>query len=319
MDALGSLLGAGAGIIGGGMELGSMLMTPGALNKVGTPFAAEMASAIPRHLKWKLGSGLCLAAGAVFDSSVALAKSFKAETQGDGDAARAYRASALAEGLGGFSLGMGAYYAFRASQIQRLGEAAARQAAVRILGAAFTPLMLARCLTGVGLVLWLGGLGFSFLAMYLEDDDNEIFLKRSYFGKGHPELGRFRNLDHEVESFGSLSMGTRAEMEWNDRIGADGLKATVKVFQPTPTTVVTIRLQGYDEINGKLIRELSAGALPKLALSEDKDERASGIFVTELSLDLPDEVSAVKLSYYVYPQALKGTKAAASGDLWIDD
>lgn len=319
MDAVGSLLGATAGMAGGLMELGSMLMTPSALNKAGTPFAAELASAVPWHLRLKFAAGMCLAAGAVFDSSVALAKSLKADNQGDRDASTAYLASATAEFFGGLSLGGGAYFAYRASQLDKLGQVVARQAAVRILGAAFTPLMLARCLTGIGLLLWLGGLGCSFLALYLEDDDNEVFLRRSYFGTGHPELGRFKNLDHEVESFGSLSMGTRAEMEWADRLGLDGLKITVKVYKPEPSTVVTVRLQGYDGINGKFIRHLTAGKLAPLKLSTDAKEAAAGVSTTELDFDLPEEVSAVKLSYYVYPNALKGTKAIATGDLWIDD
>lgn len=319
MDAAGSLLGASAGIAGGAMELSSMLMTPGALNKMGTPFAAELAAKVPAHLWLKLGSGLCLGAGAIFDASVAFAKYHKGKNQGDGDASGAYAASAGAELAGGISLGLGAFFAYRASQLDRLGQLAARQAAVRILGAAFSPLLLARCLTGIGLILWLGGLGLSFLAMYLEDDDNEVFLRRSYFGKGHPELGRFKDLDHEVKSFGSLSTGTRAEMEWEDKFGQDGLKVTIKVFKPGQSTVVTVRLQGYDGINGKFIRDLTAGSLPTLKLSEDKDEAASDIFTTDLDFDLPEDISAVKLSYYVYPNAVKGTQAIATGDLWIED
>ncbi|MES2320385.1 MAG: toxin VasX [Pseudomonadota bacterium] len=319
MDAAGSLLGAGAGILGGLMELGSMIRTPGALNKMGTPFAAELASKVPAHLWLKFGSGLCLAAGAIFDSSVAYAKYRKAENQGDDDAKRAYAASAAAEFSGGISLGVGAYYAYRASQLDRLGQVVARQAVVRILGGAFSPILLARCLTGVGLILWLGGLGFSFLAMYLEDDDNEVFLKRSHFGKGHPELGRFNDLDHEVKSFGSLSTGTRAELEWNDKWGDDEVTVIVKVFKPEKSTVVTVRLDGYDKINGKHIRFLTAGKLPPLKLSKDKAEAATEIFTTELALDMPDEVSAVKVSYYVYPSAVKGTEATATGDLWIED
>jgi hypothetical protein len=319
VDAIGSLLGAASGISGAAMELGSMFLTPGALNKMGTPFAAELAAKVPAHMWLKFGSGLCLAAGAVFDSSVAFAKAFKADDQGDDDAAKAYLASGAAEFTGGLSLGAGAFFAYRAAQLDRLGQLAARQAVVRILGAAFSPLMLARCLTGVGLLLWLGGLGFSFLAMYLEDDDNEVFLRRSYFGKGHPELGRFLNLDHEVQSFGSLSMGTRAEMEWHDRLGADEVTVIIKVFKPDPMMVVTIRLDGYDKINGKLVRHLTAGKLPPLKPELDKEKNPTDVSTTDLSLDLPDEVSAVKLSYYVYPNANKGTQAIATGDLWIED
>ena len=319
MDAAGSLLGALAGVTGGVMELGSMLTTPGTLNKMGTPFAAELAAKVPVHLWLKLGSGLCLGAGAIFDSSVAYAKYQKANTQGDRDASAAYRVSAFAEGLGGLSLGAGAWIAFRADKLDRLKQSAARQAVVRVFGGAFSPLVLARCLTGLGLVLWLGGLGCSFYAMYLEDDDNEIFLRRSYFGKGHPELGRFKDFDHEVQSFGSLSMGTRTEMEWEDRIGHDALNIIVKVVQPTETMVVTARVDGYDGINAKFIRRLKAERLPPLKLSEDKQESASDVFVTKLSLDLPNDINAVKLSYFIHRTDLASNPVVAMGELWIED
>lgn len=319
VDAASSLLAATSALAGTGMELGSMLMTPGALNKMGTPFAAELAAKVPAHLWLKLGSGLCLAAGSMFDASVAYAKYRKGDRQGDSDAANAYRASAVAGFSGGATLGLGSFFAYRASQLDRLGQLAARQAAIRIFGAAFSPLMLARCLTGVGLILWLGGLGLSFLAMYLEDDDNEIFLRRSYFGKGHPELGRFKDLDHEVQSFGSLAIGTRAGLQWEDKLGQDGLQIIVKVFKPEQSTVVTVRVQGYDGINGKLIENLTAGKLPSLKPSEDKKEAAQEVFTTKLTLDVPAKVTAIKLSYYVYPNAAKGTQAIATGDLWIED
>lgn len=318
-DAIASMLGAVAGIAGASFEVGALLLTPPAANAAGMPLAAELASKIPAHLVLRFAAGLMLAAGSVFDAGVAFAKYSKFGDQGDSDAASAYMQVARMQLLGGISLGAGAYYAYRTALLNRLGQQAAKQGAVRLLGAAFSPIQLSRCLTGVGLLLWLGGLGLSFYALYLEDDDNEVFLRRSYFGKGHPQLGKFKDLDHEVQSFGELSTGSRAEMEWQDVWGSDELGVTIKLFKPEPTTVVTVLLQGFDDINGKKVADLYSGELPAPTLSTDKSDAASEIFTTEYTMKIPDGVEAVKLHYSVYKDRAPRTPPIARGELWIED
>lgn len=317
-DAIASLLGGVAGTLGAVAELSAIMLSPPVLNKVGTPLAAELANKIPARFILRFAAGVLGAAGAMFDAASAWAKSMKMGNAGDKDAKNAYIITAGLQLAGGASLGGGTYFAYRAALLNRLAAQAAERATIQILGSFFSPISLARCFTGIGLLLWVGGLAISFYALYLEDDDNEIFLRRSYFGNGHPQLGKFHDFDHEMQSFAALAQGTRAELEWHDVMGPDEINVNVKVFKPEAATYVTARLEAFDNINGKKLSDLFNSFMPALKLSNEPSEASSEVYTTNLSFKAPAGVEAIKLSYFVYKDRTH-TQPFARGELWIED
>jgi hypothetical protein len=330
IDAVASLMGGITGIAGAGAEVAAVLLTPAAASRAGTPLAAELAARVPAHLRWKFAAGVFMAAGAVFDAAVAFAKALKFDRQGD-DAAGVYAVTGATQLVGGMSLGVGQYYAYRAAVLNRLGQ----QGTVRILAAAFSPVQLSRCLTGIGLLLWVGGLGLSFYALYLEDDFNEIFLRRSFFAKDPPkDLGRFQDLDQEVQSFAALALGSMCELEWHDNwTEADEITVRVKVFAPEPTAFVMARVEGFDAINGKKVATVFEGELPSLGRDRppkggyppDPPEsahrsNASGVLVqTERRMAVPKGVEAIHFSYQLFKDRTPRTPPIAQGEGWTED
>jgi hypothetical protein len=318
VDAVASLLGGLTGLAGAGSELAALMLAPAAANAAGAPLAAELASRVPAYLRWKFAAGLFMAAGAVFDAGVAFAKARKFGAQGDEDASRTAYGVFGSQLTGGLAIGLGQYHAYRAAILQRLHS----QAGMRLLASAFSPLQLSRTLTGVGLLLWLAGLGLSFYALYLEDDANESFLRRSFFGKGHPQLGKFTDLDHEVQSFGALAVGTSAELEWHDNwTQADEFTVRVKVFNPQPGSVVTAVVEGFEKINGRKVSELYKGDMPSLVLEGNTPlpNAAGAVHVTERRRAVPNGIAAIRLTYALYENRAENAWPTTRGELWIED
>lgn len=308
-------LGSVVGIVGAGVEIGALLLTPKAMGTQGTPAAAVLAK-VPGHLWLRFAAGLMLAAGAGVSAAVAGVKAKRIAGLGDDEAANTYYSVAVVQGFGALSLTAGAYYAHRARVLAHYGH----EAVVRLFARAFTPVQLGRCLTGVGLVLFIAGVALSFYALYLEDDEIEVFLRRSYFGRGHPQLGKFTGLDQEVQTLGALAVGTRAEVEWHDHLTeADEVSVKVKVFQPEPGNVVTAQLEGFSGLNGKKVAELFQGELPTLMPSADAGEAANGIFTSERKFKVPAGVGAVRLTYGLYKDRRPRVPPQAGGDLWLED
>jgi hypothetical protein len=331
IDAVASLMGGVTGFAGAGAEVAALLLTPAATSRAGTPLAAELAARVPAHLKWKFAAGLFMAAGAVFDAAVAFAKSRKFARLGDKDAEAAYLGTFAVQGVGGISLGIGQYYAYRAAVLHRLGQ----QGTSMILARAFSPIQLSRCLTGIGLLLWVSGLGLSFYALYLEDDFNEVFLRRSFFAKEpHPQLGKFADLDQEVQSFGALALGSMCELEWHDNwTVADEITVRVKVFAPEPTAFVMARVEGFDAINGKPVATVFEGELPQLGPDKppkggypaDPPESAQrsnppGVLMqTERRMTVPKGVEAIHFRYQLFKDRTPRTPPIAQGEGWVED
>lgn len=310
VDAIASLLGSAAGMAGAFTELGALLMTPHA---AAMPGAVELVSKVPVHLRLKYAAGMLMAAGSAFDAAVALARYYGKRAEGDDDAAMMYKNVVRSQGIGAIGLGAGSYYAYRAAVLHRAGAAVV----TNVLGASLSPWVLARCLTGFGLLLWLGGLGLSFYAMYMEDDVNEIYLRRSLFGTGHPQLGKYADLDQEMQAWAALSLGSMAEMEWNDEtIGPDEITARVKVFRPAPTGVVTVLLEGFESIGGKKIVDIYKGPMPKLQPASKNDD---GIYETTHTTAVTSGVNAIRLTYWLFGSSQPGLAHILRGDLWIED
>jgi hypothetical protein len=310
VDAFASLVGSAAGMAGAVTELFAVALTPHATVM---PGAVELVAKVPAHLRLKYAAGMLMAAGSAFDAIVAYARTIDKYSQGDVDAGALYLNVMIAQGFGSISLGAGSYFAYRAAVLHRAGAVVA----TNVLGASLSPWVLARCFTGVGLLLWLGGLGLSFYAMYMEDDVNELYLRRSAFGTGHPQLGKYADLDQEMQAWAALSLGSMGELEWNDEMfGPDEITARVKVFEPAPTGVVTVHLEGFDSIGGKKIVDLYRGTMPKLEPAPKEDK---GVFATTYRTAVASGVNAVRLTYWVFESSQPGFAPTLRGDLWIED
>lgn len=116
------------------------------------------------------------------------------------------------------------------------------------LGGAAAAAYLGASLTGIGIVLAIGGFGWSLYTQPMEDDLNEIFLKRCYWGVGLAQGGFGRNqaeppaadaslrllwvqsaLRDEQGAFAALSEGFKAQLVWHDNwFSADQVQATLE-------------------------------------------------------------------------------------------
>ena len=179
--------------------------------------------------------------------------------------------------------------------------------------------MLGRCLSGIGLLLWLAGLGYTIYGMYMEDDVNEVYLRRSAFGSGHPQHGPFASLEHEMQAFMALSIGVMGELEWNDEMsGPDELTAIVKVVKPDPTDVVTVVIEGFAAMNKNKLIEIYRGQMPGL-IKDKPNEKDDEIYLTKKTLNIPSNVKAVRMTYFLYKDPKAGGAPSARNELWIKD
>jgi hypothetical protein len=331
-EAIASTMSAATGMAGAVFEISAMMLAPTekTLTVAGTPYSAELASTVPKHLRMTYAAGLLTAGGAFFDAMVAVARSRSDFRKGDIDAATYHAVAATSQIIGGVSIAMGSYYTYRAGVLNRVGASLLLQA----IGSSMSPAVLARCLTGIGVVFWLAGLAISYYALYLQDDSNELHLRRSKFGTGHPELGKYTSFDDEMQYFEALSIGSNATLEWNDEMsGSDELTAIVTLNYPVEDKkssggkpgeqnipmrhVVRILLEGYDGIKGKKLHRFYEGELPPL--KEDPKKRGEGVFTTQGMYLVPKGVKAARLTYMLYKDRTIPAGPIARGDLWIED
>lgn len=239
-DAVASLASAISGLFGGAAEVGAMV-TQSALQSGTRATGAVTVGVFRKALSLRFGAGVLGAAGAWADGASSFIKSKRAGRQGDKDAQVHYAVSYRLLGLSGMSSVGGAFVTWRAALAARAGQQAlqlvgrqvvvgvARGIAIRTAAGA----LLGASLTGVGLVLFAAGILWALYAASLEDDDNEVFLDRSYWGKHERKEGRFGGqkpgsggaaaetwlaggLDAEMMALGTLALGFKAEItDWN--------------------------------------------------------------------------------------------------------
>jgi hypothetical protein len=228
-DSVMTILGGLAAAVAAGLEVRAMAATPQTL-KLGMRPANVALDGLIKPMRYRMWSGVLGAAGAGFDAVAAYAKSSGKAAAGDGDAAdnyiiasRLYLASAVSSGAGG-------YLTYRALAGRTMQQAMVRTIGARMIGTGAAA-MLGVSLTGFGLILTIAGIAWSLYAMSLEDDDNEIFLDRSFFGKHSRAQDNppFKTLQEEVAAFGTLAIGLKTTLEWVDRVGDDEVKASVLV------------------------------------------------------------------------------------------
>ena len=136
--------------------------------------------------------------------------------------------------------------------------------------------MLGVSLTGFGLIMTAAGIGWSLYAMSLEDDDNEIFLDRSFFGKHSRAKNNppFKTMEEEVAAFGALAIGLKTTLEWVDRMGNDEVKASVLVARFNEKQRLRYRLLALpnEKESGLLPIVLAQGVEPGGNVKAEKDE-----------------------------------------------
>jgi hypothetical protein len=293
VDAAAAMVSAALGIFGAGVEVGYLLSMPAT---AATPHAAQLASKVPRYLTLRFAAGVLAAAGMGLDAVSAFAKLYARGQRGDWDsmAANAAAFSLYAGGTAGTTYG--AYLGFRSAQLLRV----ATQGVVRIaLAPAMTASGLAglgMTLFGVGMLLWVGGVAIGVIATMLEDDECEVFLKRSYFGKGGIEQApKFPDLEKEMLALGTLARGIKVELEWNDEMfGPDEVKANITCMDwDAKTRGLGFKVEGYDSVNGKLVATLADGD----AVLPDKPDR-DGMYRMSMGYAIKDKaIAAVKFSF----------------------
>jgi hypothetical protein len=322
LDAAASALSAATGMIGAGLEVGALLLAPVNLTKARTPAPGVLISQLPRaYLRLGLGAGMMGATGAGLDFVVACAKFRGRLKRGDEDAFTMYLTSSILHLGGSASLFVGYWAAYRAARLTEAGM----QGAVRILGlrfaSSFTAAGFGLSVIGLGMLLWVVGVSAGVIAAMLEDDQNETFLERSYFGWGRErELGKFTSLEQEVFAIASLARGCRAELQWEDNISAPDV-ITVRI-QTTEFASRRLKfvLDAYDGINGKRLGALAEGEFDDLKVS-------GGVFEETRRFPISDEMTkAVRLTFVLWDICLSLKSArldhatkVAEDFIWLED
>ena len=298
VDAAASALSAAVGMFGVGLELGAILLSPRTLTKAGTPTAGVLVSQLPKaYLRLGLGAGWAGGAGALLDSVVNFAKSRGRWERGDKDAALLYLGSAAFHFAGFGAIFLGGWTSYRASALTQAGV----RGMVKVLGIRFASSFAAAgvgsMLTGLGMFAWVTGVGIGIYAAMQEDDENEVFLERSYFGYGEDlgTLAKFASLEDEMLAFKTLARGFRAELEWQDNVTErDVVTVRLQTIEWDPKRyAVSFALDGYDKLDGELIGRIAEGEMADV-------QESGGIFEAVRRIPVDSEVEAVRLTFTLW-------------------
>jgi hypothetical protein len=293
VDAAAAMVSAALGIFGAGVEVGYLLSMPATAV---TPHAAQLASRVPRYITLRFAAGVLAAMGMGLDAVSAGAKAVARWERGDWDSYAANATAAVFHSGGLAGTLYGSYLGFRSAQLLRV----ATQGVVRVaLAPAMTASGLAglgMTLFGVGMLLWAGGAAVGVIATMLDDDECEVFLKRSHFGKGGIEQApKFPDLEKEILALSTLARGIKVELEWNDRmLGPDEVKANITCMDwDAKTRGLSFKVEGYGSVNGKLVATLADG---DAVLPEKPDQ--DGMYKVSMGYATKDKaIGAVKFSF----------------------
>lgn len=177
--------------------------------------------------------------------------------------------------------------------------------------------MVAATATGIGILLGIAGFALALYAESLEDDLNEIFLKRCYWGKSERTETRFaaaeepldkRNLEEmltwserglaaEMKGFQSLSVGVKASLTWSKNYFSDNvLQARIEVVHEGQAPRVAYTLQLLPEDLGRTAEESALMVL-------DADSRRY-VFDIKMPLDAKtwNAAQSAHLTYRLYEE-----------------
>jgi hypothetical protein len=226
-DALMSILSASSGLVEVAATLGALVYQVKA--QAGR---TVLASTVTRAAALRLVAGVAGAGAAGFDAMASWAKRESRRAHGDRAAATQY---AVATGLyasSTFAVTLGSFTMWKANAALTT-EQMAKSLALRYFGGRAAAMAFGSWMTGIGVLLSVAGFGWALYALSLEDDLNEVFLKRSFWGTKDPQEqrseGRFSSPEAEREAFQALAIGIKASLEWNDNwVSADGVTASVE-------------------------------------------------------------------------------------------
>jgi hypothetical protein len=343
-DAVASLASAISGIFGGAAEVGAMV-TQGAFQGGTQATGAVTAAAFSRAIALRFGAGLLGAAGAWADGASSFIKAARAGRAGDKEAASHYVGSGATLLAAGGGSAAGAFVTWRAALaarggqqvVQLLGRQAVAGVARGVVLRTAAGALLGASLTGVGLVLFAAGILWALYAASLEDDDNEIFLDRTYWGKHERKEGAFGGarsgaskdaaqawmaggIDAEMMALGNLALGFKAEItDWNGEWFSNDIiefRFMFGVWSPDSYRF-EYRLEAFQDKERKgtpvLVR---TGPMPgEVPKKEDEDSEVYELSIQHLIDD--DRFQAVRLTFSMF----KDGELVGSDALWatVDD
>jgi hypothetical protein len=259
----------------------------------------------------RLAGGVVGAAGMAFDGVASYAKYKSAKNRNSREAMWAFQASMVAFGLSAATLTASTGLGFANATVARF---AASRAVITRLGGAVAAELVGSSLTGIGIVLGIGGFALLLYGESLEDDLIDIFLKRSYWGKGEASAAKFgygaqttdvgakpllrwaeQGLKEERNGFSALSVGFKALLQWHHYKGRSSiLHARIETADSNDK-----RRLGYDltvtGANGTSVTGLSNRDVPFVFEAEE------GRYVAEVKLPIgPADWAAAKSAHFEY-------------------
>ncbi|MGA4153266.1 T6SS effector BTH_I2691 family protein [Ralstonia nicotianae] len=343
VDALMSVFSCVAGLTQGSLAVSMTAIevrTVGAGLKL-VPRAAANLNAL------RLASGLAGAAGSVFDAVGSFAKSAARKNSGDAQAANEYFKAGLMFAGSAASMALGAGALFLAGMEGKAATGLAQTITSRIISAAALE-TLGAALTGIGIIVGIVGFAWSLYALYMEDDLNDAFLKRSYWGIGDQPISSFgdpkvsskntsqisawvrRGLDEEMQAFSGLTLGIKVTLEWaREEMGKPSVADVVSPILVggykylTRGHVLKAKLESASHGDNRLVSwtmTVKDGAGKSLTGQADKDvslrtDKDSGRDVLEIVLPLDgaayEHAAQAEFSYKLYEQY---ERVSLSGD-----
>lgn len=334
-DASVNVMGGLAGTFGGAMEISAFAYQ--AASRQSPPLGTSLLAVnVNRALMLRFLAGVSTGVGALMSGFSAFISSFRADAQGQIEAAHNYRTAGVLLSVSGGALIGGSFVTWKAALAARVGQ----QVALRVLGgvALRTSIgaLVGASMTGVGVVLLIVGIAWALYAASLEHDENERFLDRSFFGKHERTEGRFGGaeiddkdawvaggLNDEILGLGALALGITATIEnWQDNLlSSDVIFATISVGDlKVDEQEVKYSLEGYESMPdmGKGLapagaRVVSSDASP-LVFEEIPD---GGGHKAKIESPIPGKFRVVRLVYSLHSR--KSNEIMARGEVWEKD
>ena len=291
-DTLMTVMGSTAGLLEGSLGLTAAVFE---IKASGSKLV--LASRVTWGASLRAVAGVAGAASSGFDAVAAFAKYRSRLERGEKEASTIYASSSGLFLLSSASLLGGTGIAFANATVARF--AISRLVVTRLGGAAAAEL-LGSSLTGIGIVLGVLGFAGMLYAESLEDDLNEVFLKRSYWGNGERSEAKFaaseepadkrdieavirwaqRGIRFEVDGFTALSVGFKASLVWHSNIASSNMiQARIEAATGNDKRRVSYELL------------ITPATLPGLSAKAAKMEldKESGHYVLDLKLPLDEK------------------------------
>lgn len=251
----------------------------------------------------------------------------------DLDAGALYLASMAFHAGGGAGMAYGAYASLRAAQLARIATAGVVRLTLLPAMGVSALAGFGLIVSGIGLFLWIAGVAVGIIAAILEDDECELFLRRTYFGVGGGDnrLGKFKSLQEEIEGLGTLAHGVKVELEWNDElIGADELTVRISVVDwNAADRGFSITVEGFKSAKTKELIAVIADGDVVLPEKPGRD----GVHVLELKYPIPSgDIEAIRCTFSLFDtthavrttpdqrwSAVAGVRTLAKEPVWIED